>query len=215
MLEPGTPQGRYVIAGLLGQGGMGEVYRGRDAQLGREVAIKVLRDCESTDPNRLRRFELEARAAGRLNHPNILAIYDVGTHEGLPYLVSELLRGETIAARIARGPIAIPQLIDLAVQIARGLVAAHDHGIVHRDLKPENVFITTDGDAKILDFGLAKLSNVSNDGSMMATAATATKSGIVMGTVGYMSPEQVRAQPVDHRSDIFSFGAILFEMASG
>jgi eukaryotic-like serine/threonine-protein kinase len=214
-LAPGTKLGPYRIDAQLGAGGMGEVYRARDSQLGRDVAIKVLANLMS-DPDRLRRFEQEARAAAALNHPNILAVYQLGTHEGAPYLVSELLEGQTLREVIRRGRISARKAIDYAVQITRGLAAAHEKGIVHRDLKPENLFVTCDERVKILDFGLAKLSKLREDSQPGASTLTeATEPGTVMGTVGYMSPEQVRGKPTDARSDIFSFGTILYEMLSG
>jgi len=197
---------------------MGEVYRARDQRLGREVAIKVLPASLVKDPDRLRRFEQEARAAGLLNHPNITAVYDVGSHEGAPYVVSELLEGETLRAFLADGKLASRRALDYAVQIARGLAAAHEKGIVHRDLKPENLLVTKDGRAKILDFGLAKLAEPEpSPGSetQAATAAPATQAGVVMGTLQYMAPEQARGNPADARSDIFSFGVVLYEMLSG
>jgi hypothetical protein len=197
---------------------MGEVYRARDSRLGRDVAVKVLPASSTSDADRLQRFEQEARAAAALNHPNILALYDIGRSDAGPYLVTELLEGETLRAILERAAIPVRKAIDHAVQIARGLAAAHEKGIVHRDLKPENVFITSDGHAKILDFGLAKLVEpdpVLPGGSMVATVAPATTPGVVLGTVGYMSPEQVRGQQTDHRADIFAFGAVLYEMLSG
>src|SRR5213592_4525684 len=184
---------QYKVLSLLGEGGMGEVYRARDAKLGRDVAIKVMPAAFSADAERLRRFEQEAQAAGALNHPNILSIYHIGTHEGAPYIVSELLEGETLRERMASAALPQRKAIDYAMQIARGLTAAHDKGIVHRDLKPENLFITNDGRVKILDFGLAKLIHP-EEGSASGEAPTvqvATDAGVVMGTVGYMSPEQV------------------------
>ncbi len=215
----GQQLGPYKILSLLGAGGMGEVYRAKDDRIGREVAIKVLPSAFSADADRLRRFEQEARAAGRLNHPNILALYDVGTHEGSPYIVSELLHGETLRDRLRGKALPLRKAIDLALQIARGLAAAHEKGIVHRDLKPENLFVTTDGHLKILDFGLAKLqpkrAQVTDTDVSTETLIISTEPGIVLGTVGYMSPEQVRGEPTDHRSDIFAFGAILYEMLSG
>ncbi len=215
-LTPGVKLGPFEITGTLGSGGMGEVYRAHDARLGRDVAIKVLPEGFSKDVDRLRRLEQEARATGALNHPNILAIYDVGTHAGSPYVVSELLEGETLREALAGGAIALRRAIDYAVQIASGLAAAHDKGIVHRDLKPENLFLTKDGRVKILDFGLAKLTQTEDiNRSALPTIAGQTDPGVVLGTVGYMSPEQVRGQTVDHRADIFSFGAILYEMLSG
>ena len=217
-LTSGSRIGPYEIVAPLGAGGMGEVYRAHDARLGREVAIKVLPASFAVDADHLRRFEQEARAIGALNHPNILAVYDAGSHEGAPYVVSELLEGETLRARIATS---LPQrkALDYAGQIARGLAAAHDRGIVHRDLKPENLFVTRDGRVKILDFGLAKLTHTGSafdaDTAPVANAPALTSAGAVLGTVGYMSPEQVRGQPVDHRSDIFSFGIVLYEMLTG
>src|SRR5215813_11490164 len=216
-LAAGTRLGPYEIVGLLGAGGMGEVYRAKDERLGREVAIKVLPSALSKDADRLRRFEQEARAAGVLNHPNILAIYDLGTHDDSPYVVSELLEGETLRARLAGGAFTSRKALGHALQIANGLAAAHEKGIVHRDLKPENIFVTRDGRVKILDFGLAKLTQPEGKTpqSDLPTQRIDTDPGTVMGTVGYMSPEQVCGRPVDHRADIFSFGAILYEMLTG
>jgi Tol biopolymer transport system component len=219
-LAAGTRLGPYEVTAPLGAGGMGEVYRARDTRLGRDVAVKVLPSALSADGERLRRFEQEAQAASVLNHPNIIAIHDVGTHDGSPYVVTELLEGETLRERI--NGVALPprKAIDYAGQVARGLAAAHDRGIVHRDLKPDNLFVTRDGRVKILDFGLAKLKGIEALTDRETRAAgesgdAGTGAGTVLGTVGYMSPEQVRAQPVDHRSDIFSFGAVLYEMLSG
>jgi Tol biopolymer transport system component len=219
-LTPGTSLGPYEILGSIGAGGMGEVYRARDQRLSRDVAIKVLPPSFLGDPDRLLRFEQEARAAGQLNHPNILVVYDIGTHGNAPYVVEELLEGETLRQKLAGASLSTRKAIDYAAQIAQGLAAAHQKGIVHRDLKPENLFVTHDGRLKILDFGLAKL--VAPIGSrptasQMTEAPTQvdTGAGVVMGTVGYMSPEQVRGQAADHRSDIFSFGCILYEMISG
>ena len=195
---------------------MGEVYRARDVVLKREVAIKVLPSFVSRETDRLRRFEQEARAAAALDHPNILAVHQFGTFEGSPYLVTELLEGRTLREALRHGPLPLRKVIDAGVQIARGLAAAHEKGIVHRDLKPENIFVTKDGRIKILDFGLAKLTPSFagfDDGERSATLGT--DPGVVMGTVGYMSPEQVRGEPADHRTDIFSFGAILYEITSG
>jgi Tol biopolymer transport system component len=215
MISPGTRLGPYDIVALIGTGGMGEVYRARDDRLGREVAIKVIRSTGATDPERLQRFELEARASGLLNHPNVLAIYDIGTHEGLPYLVSELLEGETIRLLLVDGPIGPSKALAYATQIADGLAAAHEKGIVHRDLKPENLFVTKDGRVKILDFGLAKLSHADSAPQDDSQAPTADVTAPLIGTVSYMSPEQIRGLPVDHRSDIFSFGVVLYEMLTG
>jgi eukaryotic-like serine/threonine-protein kinase len=214
-LAAGSRLGPYEIVGLLGSGGMGEVYRARDPRLDRDVAIKVLPDGVA-DRRHLRRFEDEARAAGALNHPSVLAVHDVGTENGAPYVVSELLEGHTLRARLESGPLPVHKALDLALQIARGLAAAHDKGIVHRDLKPQNIFITEDGRAKILDFGLAKLTHPGPLGHQgVLRDGETTESGTVLGTVGYMSPEQVRGEGLDYRSDIFSFGAVLYEMLSG
>ncbi len=190
----GTPLGPFEILSLLGTGGMGEVYRARDSRLDREVAIKVLPAAFSTDEDRLRRFEQEARAAGMLNHPNILTIFEIGTHDGAPYIVSELLDGGDLRAQLNEGALPARQAIDYAQQTAQGLTAAHSKGIVHRDLKPENLFVTADGRVKILDFGLAKLKppRQAGAGSEVATQKQITSPGTVMGTVAYMSPEQVR-----------------------
>src|SRR5580692_6006893 len=214
---PGTKLGPYEIVTLLGAGGMGEVYRARDPRLKREVAIKVLPQALSPDADRLRRFEQEALATAALNHPNILAVFDIGTHEGSPYVVSELLEGETLRERMNGSAIATRKALDYSLQIAHGLAAAHEKGIVHRDLKPENLFLTKDGRLKILDFGLAKLTQAdpTGDHTSQPTMTHVTEVGTVLGTAGYMSPEQVRGVAVDARSDIFSFGAILYEMISG
>jgi Tol biopolymer transport system component/tRNA A-37 threonylcarbamoyl transferase component Bud32 len=215
-LTSGTKLGPYEIVSLLGAGGMGEVYRARDSRLKREVAIKVLPQALSLDADRLRRFEQEALATAALNHPNILAVFDIGTNEGAPYVVSELLEGETLRERLRSGAIAVRKTLDYALQIAHGLAAAHAKGIIHRDLKPENLFLTKDGRVKILDFGLAKLTQTEPGvHTSLPTMTQATEAGLVMGTAGYMSPEQVRGAAVDPRSDIFSFGAILYEMISG
>ena len=221
-LAAGTILGDYEIRAPLGAGGMGEVYSAHDTRLDREVAIKVLPESVSSNPDRLRRFEQEARAAAALNHPNILAVYQMATHQGVSYMVTELLVGETLGTRLIRGAIPARNAIDYAVQIAHGLAAAHDKGIVHRDLKPDNLFLTKDGRIKILDFGLAKLTPpsassgpASSENEKTQTLAAVTEPGAVMGTVGYMSPEQVRGHVADHRSDIFAFGTILYEMVTG
>jgi TRAP transporter TAXI family solute receptor len=217
-LAPGTRLGAYEIQSLIGSGGMGEVYCARDSRLNRDVAIKVLPADVASDTDRLTRFETEARATATLNHPNILAVYDVGEAEGVPYVVSELLDGQTLRGLLIARRLPVPKIIDYAAQIADGLAAAHARGIVHRDLKPENVLITQDGRVKILDFGLAKLTDATVLGgpdNASVTRAVATIPGIVLGTVGYMSPEQVRGQAVDYRSDVFSFGVMLYEMVSG
>ena len=218
VLAPGVRLGPYEILAPLGAGGMGEVYRARDERLGREVAIKVLPEDSTADPDRLHRFEQEAKAAGALNHPNVLVVFDTGQHEGAPFVVFELLEGETLRTRLAGKALCPPKALDYAIQIARGLAAAHEKGIVHRDLKPENLFLTRDGRIKILDFGLAKLRPPLDPGVIgveTPTAAALTEAGKVLGTVGYMSPEQARRSPVDHRSDIFSFGSVLYEMLAG
>lgn len=215
-LQKGTQLGEYTILAQIGAGGMGEVYRARDKRLNRDVAIKVLPTFVSNDPDRLRRFEQEARAAAALNHPNILAVFQMGTYEGAPYLVSELLEGTTLREQLRRGPMPLRRALDCGVQIARGLAAAHEKSIAHRDLKPENLFITRDGRVKILDFGLAKLtqSAVAADASI-PTLTIMTEPGAILGTVGYMSPEQVSGKAADHRVDIFAFGAVLYEMLTG
>jgi hypothetical protein len=213
-INVGTRLGLYEIVSRIGAGGMGEVWRARDSRIGRDIAVKVLPASFSADADRLQRFEQEARAAGTLNHPNLVTIYELGTHEGAPFIAMELLEGETLRERLERGAIPARKTTEYAVQIANGLAAAHEKGIVHRDLKPENVFATTDGRIKILDFGLAKLTAVENDPDGQ-TAQKGTAPGAVMGTAGYMSPEQVRGQYVDYRTDIFAFGAMLYEMLSG
>ena len=211
-LQKGARLGAYEIRGPLGAGGMGEVYRAWDERLGREVALKVLPQSVAGDPERLHRFEQEARAAGALNHPNILAVYDAGSHESLPYIVSELLEGETLRERIRSGALTPRKAVEHAIQIAHGLAAAHQRGIVHRDLKPENVFVTRDGQVKILDFGLAKLREASASDPEHETATQDTRPGVIMGTIPYMSPEQLRGLPANARSDIFALGSVLYEM---
>jgi eukaryotic-like serine/threonine-protein kinase len=215
-LSTGTKLGPYSIEAPLGAGGMGEVYRARDTRLGRDVALKILPETFADDPDRLLRFEQESLAVAALNHPNILAIYDVGHHSRAPFLVTELLEGESLRALLDRGALPQRKVIDYGVQIAQGLAAAHDKGIVHRDLKPENLFLTRDGRVKILDFGLAKLAAqkaAEPDGATIARSNTAV--GVVMGTASYMAPEQVQGKAVDARTDIFALGAVLFEMLSG
>src|SRR5215211_463511 len=217
-LAANTKLGRYEIRSQLGAGGMGEVYLARDPKINREVAIKVLPATFSSDAERLRRFELEVQASGKLNHPHILAVYDVQMHDGSPYVVYELLQGETLRQRLQNGPIPPRKAIDYGLQIAHGLTAAHEKGIVHRDLKPENLFITQDDRIKILDFGLAKLTEAIHNPEAQTDVLTRkvnTDPGAVMGTAGYMAREQIRAQRVDHRSDIFSLGLVLYEMLSG
>jgi serine/threonine protein kinase/Tol biopolymer transport system component len=206
--------GHYRVLEQIGAGGMGEVYRARDERLGRDVALKLVRPSSTKDADRLRRFEQEARAAAALNHPNIVAIYDIGVHDGMPFIVSELLEGNTLRERLAGSPLSVPEVADYGLQIAHGLMAAHDKHIVHRDLKPENLFITRDHRIKILDFGIAKL--IHREGApSMEGMTTQTKAGALLGTVAYMSPEQLRGKPVDARSDLFSLGTILYEMLTG
>ena len=221
-LRPGTRLGHYEILALAGAGAMGEVYRARDPRLGREVALKILPAAFASDPERVRRFEQEVRVTGQLNHPNLLLVHDVGMDHGTPYLVSEILEGETLRDRLKSGPIPASKAIPLAVQILHGLAAAHARGIVHRDLKPENLFVLREGRVKILDFGIAKLTQpeptavaATSLPTMTSSVEAGTDPSIVIGTLGYMSPEQVRGLPVDHRSDLFSFGAVLYEMLTG
>ncbi len=217
-LSAGTKLGPYEIVAPLGAGGMGEVYRARDTRLGRDVAVKVLPGGFAADAERLRRFEQEARAVAALSHSNVLAIYDVGTHEAIPYLVTELLEGESLRDRLKTGDLTVRKAVEFAVQIAQGLAAAHEKGIIHRDLKPGNVFITKDGQVKILDYGLAKLARLETAVTPDATTLDReprTESGAVLGTMGYTSPEQLRGETADARSDIFSFGCVLYEMLAG
>ncbi len=217
MLASGTRLGPYEILSPLGAGGMGEVYRARDTRLGREVAIKTLPAAFAQDPERRGRFETEARAVAALSHPNVLAIHDFGTEGGISYAVMELVEGQTLREKLMDGPIAGPRAMSLAIQIAHGLAAAHDKGVIHRDLKPENVILTPEGHAKILDFGLAKREPGAEPGShsVAPTLAVATEPGAVLGTTGYMAPEQVRGLPTDARSDIFALGVVIYEMLSG
>jgi Tol biopolymer transport system component/tRNA A-37 threonylcarbamoyl transferase component Bud32 len=223
-LASGSKLGPYEIVSLVGAGGMGEVYRARDARLDRDVAIKILPASVAADEDRLRRFENEARSVAALNHPNILTIFEIARHDGSPYLVTELLDGETLQQRLREGALPVRKALDIAVQAARGVAAAHEKGIVHRDLKPANIFLTADGRVKILDFGLAKLTQPDAapgaDGQTAALtrgmqSGPVTEEGVVLGTAGYMSPEQVRGKPADARSDIFALGTVLYEMLSG
>ena len=216
-LAPGVKLGPYEVLSPLGAGGMGEVYRARDTRLGRDVAVKVLPEGLAGNADALARFQTEARAVAALSHPNILAIFDLGRHDGIDYAVMELLQGSSLRDALDSGPLPQERTIDFALQIAKGLCAAHEKGIVHRDLKPENVFVTREGDVKILDFGLAKRTEhaASEEGTNAPTESRRTSPGTVMGTVAYMSPEQVRGEPLDPRSDIFSFGTVLYEMLTG
>jgi len=220
-LTPGQRLGPYEVVAPLGAGGMGEVWKAKDTRLERFVAIKVLPQNLVAHAEALARFEREAKAVAALNHPNILAIHDFATHEATPFVVMELLEGESLRTRLAQGPLPARRAADLAVQMARGLAAAHERGVIHRDLKPDNLWITRDGRLKILDFGLAKQIQApgSASDSFLPTEAFSagheTGKGVILGTVGYMSPEQVRGLPVDGRSDLFSFGAVLFEMLTG
>jgi serine/threonine protein kinase len=214
-LAAGTRLGPYEIVSSLGAGGMGEVYRARDPRLGRDVAIKVIGGEGPPAPERLRRFEQEARSVAALQHPHILAVHDVGTHDGRPYVVFELLDGETLRERLSRGALPVRKAVEVAVQICDGLAAAHAHGVVHRDLKPENVFLVRESGVKLLDFGLAKLLEAAEEGGSEAATATATDRGTWVGTPGYVSPEQLRGQGATARSDVFALGAVLYEMLTG
>jgi serine/threonine protein kinase len=215
-LASGRRLGTYVIVSPIGAGGMGEVYRAHDPKLRRDVAIKVLPEAFAADPDRLVRFEREARAVAALSHPNILAIYDFGRDEAVQYAVTELLEGRTLREVIRGGAIAPPRAIGIATQIARGLEAAHGRGVVHRDLKPDNVFLLTDGHVKILDFGVAKSAGPAAHGEQAITVTgDGTAAGALLGTAGYMAPEQVRGESVDQRADIFALGCVLFEMLAG
>src|SRR4030095_959307 len=212
----GTRLGPYEVLSPLGAGGMGEVYRARDTRLGRDIALKILPADRSHDPGRLRRFEQEARAVAALDHPHILALHDLGTEDGVSYVVLELVEGQTLRQKLEQGPLPLRKSVEWGVSIARGRAAAHARGIVHRDLKPENLCLTADGRIKILDFGLAKLAGRADaPADEEAETRTATDAGMVVGTVAYMSPEQVRGKAADLRSDIFSLGAVLYEMLTG
>jgi eukaryotic-like serine/threonine-protein kinase len=217
-LAPGSKLGPYEIVGLLGAGGMGEVYRASDPRLARNVAVKILPETIATDSDRLRRFEQEARAVAALNHPNILSVHDLGAQDGIRYLVTELLEGSTLREKLQGGSLGARRVIRYSIQLAQGLAAAHEQGIIHRDLKPENIFITKDGHVKILDFGLAKKTEMARKGGGDETTVAPsdfTSAGVLLGTVGYMSPEQVRGETVDPRTDIFALGAVLYEMLTG
>ena len=216
-LSPGVRVGPYEILGSLGAGGMGEVFRARDTRLGRDVAVKVLPASFASDAERLHRFEQEARAVAALDHPNVLVVHDVGAHEGQPWIVTEILDGESLRERLREGRLPPRKAVEIAIQVARGLSAAHEKGIVHRDLKPDNVFLTRDGRAKVLDFGLARIDPLSldRDGETQAAPKETTSPGMLLGTVAYMSPEQARGRPADARSDVFALGAVLYEMLAG
>jgi serine/threonine protein kinase len=214
-LAAGTRLGPYEIVSPLGKGGMGEVYRARDVRLGREVALKVLPEAAANDSESLARFEREARAVAALNHPNILSIHDTGEHRGVPYAVTELLEGENLGDRLRSGPLAPKRATEIACQVADGLAAAHARGVIHRDIKPENIFLTNDGRAKILDFGIARIGPKQGDITSRIVAARGSSAQFIMGTAGYMSPEQIRGKPIDFRTDVFSLGACFYEMLTG
>jgi eukaryotic-like serine/threonine-protein kinase len=211
-ISTGSQVGPYEVQDLIGRGAMGEVYRAHDPRLKRDVALKVLTPRLMADATHLARFADEARTTALMNHPNIVTVHDVGLHDGVPFVVSELLDGQTLRARINDGPPPLRLAVRYGYEIARGLVAAHRRGVVHRDLKPENVFITRDGRVKILDFGLAKCCEPSNSAP---DSTISTTPGVVIGTIGYASPEQVRGAAADHRCDIFSLGVMLYEMIAG
>ena len=221
-LSPGEQVGPYEIVAPLGKGGMGEVYSARDARLRREVALKLLSAADANDDESLRRFLRETHVVASLNHPNIVAIHDTGTHRGVPYAVTELLRGETLAERLRGGPIAEKRATEIACQVADGLAAAHARGVVHRDVKPDNIFLTNDGRAKILDFGIARIEKPRTGASLLnwgdsphGSMSGGTSGNVLVGTAGYISPEQIRGKRADPRSDVFSLGAVFFEMLTG
>jgi eukaryotic-like serine/threonine-protein kinase len=214
-LEAGEQIGPYEVLAPLASGGMGEVYRARDTRLRREVALKMLPDAAAHDADSLARFERETRAVAALNHPNILAIHDTGTFGAVPYAVTELLEGESLADRLRSGPLATAKALNIAIQIADGLDAAHTRGIIHRDIKPDNIFVANDGRAKILDFGIARIEQPARSPGLGSSAKHQTSSQFLVGTAGYMSPEQVRGKSIDGRSDIFSLGATFYEMLTG
>jgi serine/threonine protein kinase len=214
-LETGEQIGPYEILAPLARGGMGEVYRARDNRLSREVALKMLPDAAAHDADSLARFDRETRAVAALNHPNIMAIHDTGSFRAIPWAVTELLQGESLAERLRSGPIAPEKAVDIAAQIADGLAAAHLRGIIHRDIKPDNIFLTHEGRAKILDFGIARIEQPARTPGIAGARSAHTSSQFLVGTAGYMSPEQVRGKPIDARTDIFSLGATFYEMLTG
>lgn len=212
-LSPGDQLGQYEIVGPLGSGGMGDVYRARDNRLRREVALKMMADAAVNDVDSLARFDRETHAVAALNHPNILAIHDSGTHNGVPYAVTELLEGETLADRLRTGPLAAPRATEIACQIAEGLAAAHAKGVIHRDIKPENIFLTHEGRSKILDFGIARIEKLAT--LSPSRASQKSSSAMLIGTAGYVSPEQIRGRRADAGSDVFGLGAVYYEMLTG
>ena len=214
-LSAGERIGPFQIAGPIGKGGMGEVYRARDTRLNRDVALKMLPEGSEADPEDLQRFERETRAIAALNHPNILAIHDTGVYRELPYAVTELLQGESLAERLRAGPVAPPKATEIACQVAEGLAAAHARGVIHRDIKPDNIFVTHEGRAKILDFGIARIENPALRTGKGGLVSAHTSSVFVLGTAGYIAPEQVRGRRADARSDLFALGAVYFEMMTG
>jgi serine/threonine protein kinase len=211
-VSPGDQLGQYEIVGPLGSGGMGDVYRARDNRLRRDVALKMLSDASVNDVDSLARFDRETHAVAALNHPNILAIHDSGTHNGVPYAVTELLEGETLADRLRTGPLAAPRATEIACQVAEGLAAAHAKGVIHRDIKPENIFLTHEGRSKILDFGIARIEKLA---TLSSRASQKSSSAMLIGTAGYVSPEQIRGKKADARSDLFGLGAVYYEMLTG
>ncbi len=216
-LSPGEQLGPYEIIAPLGKGGMGEVYRARDTRLRREVALKLLPDASAHDADSLHRFDRETRAVATLNHPSILAIHDTGSFHSVPYAVTELLQGESLADRLRTGPLHPQKAVEVASQVADGLAAAHEKGIIHRDIKPDNIFLTNEGRAKILDFGIARIEQPARTAGLAdtITKSRTSSSQFLVGTAGYMSPEQVRGKPIDGRTDVFSLGATFFEMLTG
>ena len=216
ILSPtGKTIGRYQVVSLLGEGGMGEVYLANDSRMNRRIALKLLPAQFTQSPDRVARFQRESRAASALNHPNIITIYEIGQERGINFIASELVEGETLRRRINRGKLNVKEAIELAMQVASALAAAHAAGIVHRDIKPENIMIRRDGYVKVLDFGLAKLTELGNSDPNQSVLTNSTQAGTVLGTINYMSPEQARGQEIDGRTDIFSLGVVLYEMVTG